>query len=416
MTPPTNSKVPKIRFKGFEAEWEEKTLGQLCESLSYGLNAAAMEYDGTNKYLRITDIDDETRAFRQCDLTSPKRDLSESDGYLLQKGDIVFARTGASVGKTYLYQAEDGRVFFAGFLIRARTKADVDERFVFQGTLTHKYNGFVNLTSQRSGQPGINAQEYSSFSLHCPSSNEQIQIGDFFRELDRLISLQKCKHDKLVTLKKAMLQKMFPQPGSTTPEIRFKGFSGDWAENKLSHFLEVSTEKNPEGVYSKDDVLSVSGDVGVVNQIEFQGRSFAGKSVSNYGVVRHGWIVYTKSPLKASPFGIIKTNQHAHGIVSTLYAVYRPKEYTDSVFVQYYFELERRLSAYLRPLVNKGAKNDMKVSDENVLLGPVIFPAKEEQQKIGHYFRTLDELISKHVLQLAKLKQIKSACLEKMFV
>ena len=138
--------------------------------------------------------------------------------------------------------------------------------------------------------------------------------------------------------------------------------------------------------------------------------------VDNYGVVRPGYIVYTKSPLKTSPYGIWKVNKSSPGIVSTLYAIYRPKENTDPVFVQSYFELDARLNSYLRPLVNKGAKNDMKVSDENALLGAVNFPQKEEQKKIGVYLGELDELISKHTAQLEKLKQIKFACLEKMFV
>ena len=121
-------------------------------------------------------------------------------------------------------------------------------------------------------------------------------------------------------------------------------------------------------------------------------------------------------PVKANPFGIIKTNMHDDGIASTLYAIYKPNPQTDSVFVQYYFALDHRLNSYLKPLVNKGAKNDMKVSAENALLGKVIFPEKAEQQKIANYFLKLDELISKHAIQHEKLKQIKAACLERMFV
>ena len=107
---------------------------------------------------------------------------------------------------------------------------------------------------------------------------------------------------------------------------------------------------------------------------------------------------------------------HDDGIASTLYAIYKPNPQTDSVFVQYYFALDHRLNSYLKPLVNKGAKNDMKVSAENALLGKVIFPEKAEQQKIANYFLKLDELISKHAIQHEKLKQIKAACLERMFV
>ena len=164
----------------------------------------------------------------------------------------------------------------------------------------------------------------------------------------------------------------------------------------MEDYLEVSSEKNRDNCFTKDDVLSVSGEYGIVNQIEFQGRSFAGASVSNYGVVENGDVVYTKSPLKSNPYGIIKTNKGIPGIVSTLYAVYKPKEITDSKFVQIYFELDSRMNSYMHPLVNKGAKNDMKVSAENALKGMVSFPKKDEQEMISLYFSTLGHLITLH--------------------
>ena len=142
--------------------------------------------------------------------------------------------------------------------------------------------------------------------------------------------------------------------------------------------------------------MSVSGDYGIVNQIEFQGRSFAGASVSNYGVVQTGDVVYTKSPLNSNPYGIIKTNKGKPGIVSTLYAVYHPKENAFSDFIQVYFEQHARMNNYMHPLVNKGAKNDMKVSAENALKGPVCFPSRIEQESISAFFSVLDNIITLH--------------------
>ena len=200
-----------------------------------------------------------------------------------------------------------------------------------------------------------------------------------------------------------------------TPNIRFKGFTDDWEQRKLIDYLEVSSLKNKTEVYGKEDVLSVSGDFGIVNQIEFQGRSFAGASVANYGVVETGDIVYTKSPLKANPYGIIKTNKGKTGIVSTLYAVYKPKENTDSKFVQVYFEQDARMNNYMQPLVNKGAKNDMKVSDENALKGLVSFPQKAEQIAISGYFDNLDNLITLHQRKCDEIKELKKFMLQNMF-
>ena len=186
---------------------------------------------------------------------------------------------------------------------------------------------------------------------------------------------------------------------SDAPAIRFKGFSDAWEQRKLEDYLTVSTEKNTGNIYGRSDVLSVSGDYGIVNQIEFQGRSFAGASVSNYGVVQTGDVVYTKSPLNSNPYGIIKTNKGKPGIVSTLYAVYHPKENTFSEFIQVYFEQHARMNNYMHPLVNKGAKNDMKVSAENALKGPVCFPSRVEQESISAFFSVLDNLITLHQRQ-----------------
>ena len=176
--------------------WEQRKLGEISESFEYGLNAAATEYDGKHKYIRITDIDDSTHLFIQDNLTSPDIDFSTADDYLLQAGDVLFARTGASVGKTYIYRSSDGDLYFAGFLIRAKIKRDYDADFVFQNTLTDNYDSYIRITSQRSGQPGVNAQEYANFALSVPCLAEQKKIGAYFTNLDNLITLHQHKPNK----------------------------------------------------------------------------------------------------------------------------------------------------------------------------------------------------------------------------
>ena len=183
---------------------------------------------------------------------------------------------------------------------------------------------------------------------------------------------------------------------SRTPAIRFKGFTDPWEQRKLNRFIFVTNDKNVDGMFAREDVLSVSREEGVVNQIEFQGRSFAGADVSVYGILRHGDIVYTKSPLRANPYGIIKTNKGCSGIVSTLYATYRARSGVDPNFVQCYFDQDARLNNYLHPLVNKGAKNDMKVSAENAITGEVTFPGYDEQRRIASLLASLDNLITLH--------------------
>ena len=183
----------------------------------------------------------------------------------------------------------------------------------------------------------------------------------------------------------------------------------------MNEYLEVSNKKNRDNRYRKEDVLSVSGDYGIVNQIEFQGRSFAGESVANYGVVSIGDVVYTKSPLSTNPYGIIKVNKGNTGIVSTLYAVYNPKRNVNSEFIQVYFELNSRMNNYMQPLVNKGAKNDMKVTAENALKGEVSFPDLEEQKAIVEQLKSLDICITLHQRKCDDLRKLKKYMLQKMF-
>ena len=209
MFPKNGSSVPEIRFKGFTDAWEQRKLSEMCGTFEYGLNAAAKEFDGKNKYIRITDIDDTSREFLLSDLSSPDICLDGMSKYLLSSGDIVFARTGASVGKTYIYRENDGIVYFAGFLIRAKVNQDNDAEFVFQSTLSPSYEKYIRITSQRSGQPGVNAQEYGEYDLFAPSKEEQQRIGHFLRGIDSLITLHQRELEKLQNIKKSMLEKMF---------------------------------------------------------------------------------------------------------------------------------------------------------------------------------------------------------------
>lgn len=209
MFPKAGQTVPEIRLDGFEGEWKKVKLKDVTESIEYGLNASAKEFDGENKYIRITDIDDVSRKFKEDSITSPDINVSECDNYLLCEKDILFARTGASVGKTYLYDIKDGKVYFAGFLIRARIKEKFDSKFIFQNTLTDRFTQYVKVTSQRSGQPGVNGKEYGEYKLYLPKYEEQQAIGTYFSNIDNFINSYQEKISQIQTLKKKLLQDMF---------------------------------------------------------------------------------------------------------------------------------------------------------------------------------------------------------------
>ena len=208
--PKNGKRYPELRFPGFTDAWEQRKLGECMDSFEYGLNAAAKEYDGMHKYIRITDIDDETHNFIQSNLTSPDIDFnSDVSDYKLNVNDIVFARTGASVGKTYLYNQNDGDLYYAGFLIRGKVNEDCDAGFIYQNTLTTDYDSFIRITSQRSGQPGVNSKEYTTFRLNIPCKGEQEKISKLLNRLDKLFTLHQRKLDHLQLQKKALLQQMF---------------------------------------------------------------------------------------------------------------------------------------------------------------------------------------------------------------
>lgn len=199
------------------------------------------------------------------------------------------------------------------------------------------------------------------------------------------------------------------------PTIRFPGFIGEYEERPLSDFLSENKEKNRQNLYTKEDVKSVSGDFGVVNQIEFFGKSMAGADVSNYHVVHHNDIVYTKSPLKANPYGIIKCNTGTDGIVSTLYAVYYCDDDVVPEYVDYYFGYDKRVNKYLLPLVNIGAKHDMKVNNQDAISGSVFFPSVDEQKRVVEALKAYDERIKNQRSVIEALEIRRKGLLQKIF-
>lgn len=167
------------------------------------MNAAAVKYDGKHKYIRITDIDEETSAFIPNPLSSPDGEFEQK--YLVKENDILFARTGASVGKSYLYNPNDGELYFAGFLIRARIKPEYNGTFIYYQTKSKKYDRWVKLTSMRSGQPGINSQEYSGYPIAITGKVEQDKIADFLQLIDNRIAVQNKIISKYETLIKGII-------------------------------------------------------------------------------------------------------------------------------------------------------------------------------------------------------------------
>ena len=373
--------TPNIRFKGFTDYWEQRKLNEVAEFNPKSELPDEFEY---------VDLESVVGTEMISHRTETKDSAPSRAQRLAQPGDVFFQTVRPYQKNNYLFSKLDNNyVFSTGY---AQMRPNIDTAFLMSFLQTDSFVKIVLDNCTGTSYPAINSNDLSNLEISLPKSfEEQKKVGKTIISIDNLITLHQRK--------------------------LFLNFAkrNDWEQRKLIDYLEVSSEKNRDNRFTKDDVLSVSGEYGIVNQIEFQGRSFAGASVSNYGVVENGDVVYTKSPLKSNPYGIIKTNKGIPGIVSTLYAVYKPKEITDSKFVQIYFELDSRMNSYMHPLVNKGAKNDMKVSAENALKGMVSFPKKDEQEMISLYFSSLDNLIALHQRKCDELKKFKKYMLQNMF-
>lgn len=401
--------VPEIRFKGFEEEWNSDLISNFSSSFSGGTPSAGVKeyYGGNIPFIRSGEINND-----RTELCLTNKGLNNSSAKIIDKGTLLYALYGATSGEVSISKIKGA--------INQAILAIIPYRFMSSNFLSNflrcKKNEIVNELLQ-GGQGNLSASLVKGIIVNFPKENEQNDIVSFFSFLDELICNLSYYIKSLKQTKSACLISMFPQQGETVPRVRFKGFDGEWKNIKLSECLEISKEINSDNVYSKEDVLSVSDEMGVMNQIKLLGRSYAGKSVSKYKILKPHQIVYTKSPLKDKPYGIIKENCGETGIVSVLYAVFNTKENVDPTYIHYYFEPKFRINKYLYPLVNKGAKNTMNISDDTTLDGFVYIPSSEaEQHQIASYFRNLDIQISEQEKRLEKLKQIKAACLDKMFV
>ena len=259
------SDVPNLRFPEFQGEWKKTKFGDIATGFDYGMNAAAKNYDGVNKYIRITDIDEASSTYTDKDIVSPDGILT--DNYLLNNRDILLARTGASTGKSYLYKKSDGKLYYAGFLIRANVTTH-DPYFVFSQLHTHRYWRWVSIMSARSGQPGINSQEYSSFPIYTTSIDEESKIAKLLSLLDERIATQNKIIEDLKMLKYAISKKLLCNDKWTTYKIQ------DIAEigrGRVISSIEIDRQKHPlYPVYSSQ--TSNDGIMGYLDNYMFDGE------------------------------------------------------------------------------------------------------------------------------------------------
>lgn len=290
--------------------------------------------------------------------------------------------------------------------------SDFYSQYFEAGLMDREIKTFAQEGARNHGLLNISVNDFFNAQLICPPLTEQQKIAEILSTQDKIIELKERKIEELKKLKKYYLSKMFPKRGTNYPEVRFPGFTDPWEQRMLGEVLKICDEKNGKK-FTREDVLAVSDTYGCVNQIAFHGRSFAGEDISNYKIVKTGDIVYTKSPLQAKPYGIIKIVGKETGIVSPLYIVNEAKQGFDPMFIYYLFDTPERTNNYLSLLVNKGAKNTMNISIDEWLSGIItIAPSEKEQKVIAKIFYSLDQIISLHQREIDEEKKLKKSLMQ----
>lgn len=280
-----------MRFPEFTGEWKMATFGDIAKGFDYGMNAAAKSFDGNNKYIRITDIDEVSSQYLYDDVVSPDGELE--DRYLVKENDILLARTGASTGKSYLYRNSDGKLYFAGFLIRANIYKH-NSYFVFSQLHTLRYKKWISVMSARSGQPGINSQEYASFPVYTTSLQEEDKIATFLKLLDERIITQNKIIEKYESLIKGLNDSLYAQYGDdvltsfSSLGFSYSGLSGKSAQD-FGSGKPFITYLN---VYSNN----------IINEKDFQ--YVAIKEGEKQNVVEYGDVLFTLSSETPEEVGI----------------------------------------------------------------------------------------------------------------
>ncbi|MBU9914086.1 restriction endonuclease subunit S [Phocaeicola vulgatus] len=346
------------------------------------MNAAAKPYDGQNKYIRITDIDEASSTYNNSSIVSPDGILSEN--YVVNEGDILLARTGASTGKSYLYRKSDGKLYYAGFLIRANV-AEHNPYFVFSQLHTHRYWRWVSIMSARSGQPGINSLEYASFPIFTTTLKEENKISSLLSLIDERITTQNKIIEDLKKLKSAISLKMLHSDSWEQFRIKDIAIIG---RGRVISSVEISQQKNPTyPVYSSQ--TSNEGIMGYLDDYMFEGEYISWTTDG----ANAGTVFYRNGKFNCTNVcGLLKL-----------------KKGFDTHFVS--LVLAEATKKYVS--VNLANPKLMNNTMGNI---QIRLPKLEEQKRISIVFRRLHELLAIHNNLLTEYSKQKQYLLSQMFI
>lgn len=395
--------VPALRFKGFDGEWEEKTLGEIG---SVAMNRRIFKHEtsecGDIPFYKIGTFGGIPDAFIS-------RDLFEQ--YKLKYpyptcGDLLISASG-SIGRVIEYTGKD-EYFQDSNIVWLQHDNQVVNAFLKQFYLFVKWSGLEGSTIKRLYNKNI-----LETLIRLPNTTEQTRIGSLFRNLDSLITLEQQKHDKLKNLKKAMLEKMFPKPGATVPEVRFKGFSGEWEEKRLGEIADIIGGGTPST--SKPEYWD--GDIDWYSPTEIGKFVYADGSIKK--ITKLG---LEKSSAKLLPAynTVLFTSRAGIGDMAILRKIgatnqgFQSLVLKDSIDTYFVYSMGISIKEYAEK--NASGSTFLEIYGKILANMPVVLPNTEEQTRIGEFFRQLDSLIALQQRKCAKLHTLKKALLGKLFV
>ncbi|MCX2741995.1 restriction endonuclease subunit S [Pontibacter anaerobius] len=384
--------VPALRFPEFNGEWKEVRLEDICDTFKSGESITSKDIADSGEY----------PVYGGNGLRGYTTKYTHDGFYTL------IGRQGALCGNINRVY---GKSYISEHAIAVSTNNSSDTEWLAQKL------DYMNLNrlSESSAQPGLAVNKLLRLKLKVPVLHEQQKIASFLSAVDEKIKQLSKKKELLKKYKKGVMQQLFSQ------QIRFKDDRGnafpEWEEKKLVEVLSEHKGRNTD--LAIEEVFSVAKEKGVVNQIEHLGRSYASNDISNYKVVYPDDVIYTKSPTSDFPYGIIKQNKLDRiGVVSVLYAVFKPVNRNIGLLLDYYFSSWVNTYNYLNPLVQKGAKNTMNINNSDFLNGRRIsLPSSlEEQEKIANFLTSIDSKINHTSKQLEQAQQFKKGLLQQLFV
>jgi type I restriction enzyme S subunit len=402
-------KRPELRFRGFTEEWEEKELGSEVADITGGGTPSTSNpeyWNGNIDWYSPTEIGGEVYANGSVKQIT-ELGLKNSSAKLLPAGKTILFTSRAGIGDVAILQRSGTtNQGFQSLIL----KEGYNTYFFY--SMGHLIKQFAEKYSSGSTFLEISGKTLGHMTMDVPSAIEQLKIGSFFQYLDALIALHQRKHDKLYTLKKAMLEKMFPREGADVPEIRFKGFTGKWESRKIGEIL--TERKRPidlEDSRQYELVTVKRRNEGVVSRGMLKGKDIL---VKNYYEIRAGDYVISKRQIVHGANGIVPQNLDK-AIVSNEYLV---AVGNNNITTDFWTVISKLPDMYKKFFLSSyGVDIEKLVFDvEDWKKRNIEIPTVDEQNRITAFFKNLDALIFLHQRELDKLKNIKKACLEKMFI